>query len=50
MKKLLNSGLKRDAVVILVQAHSKVTKTDILKVLDSLEALGDIYLNKKKTQ
>jgi ribosome biogenesis GTPase A len=39
IKKLLNSGLKKETIVILIHAYSNVGKTDIRAVFAALENL-----------
>lgn len=43
LKKLLNSGLNRNAIVTLVAAETKLPKTTIGQVLVSLENLAKTY-------
>lgn len=44
MKDLTSSGLKREAIVILLTHSTKVGIRNIEKVLDGLESLGRTYL------
>lgn len=42
-KKLADSGLNKKAIVLLVSAKSKCTKSDVTAVLDALEDLTRTY-------
>jgi hypothetical protein len=50
MKTLSATRLKRDAVIILIHARSKVGKREIELVLNNLEELEQIWLKPKKQQ
>lgn len=43
MKKIRNGKLKDRALILLIQDVSKVTQTDIKKVLDACEVLASVY-------
>jgi len=43
LKKLLNSGLNRNAIITLVAADTKLPKTTIGQVLNSLQDLSKTY-------
>ncbi len=45
LRKLLNSGLNRKAIVILVQAETKLGMGAIEQVIDSLSNLSKTYCN-----
>lgn len=47
MKKLNSTRLKRDALVILLHAQSKVGKGEINIILNCLEDLENLFLKKK---
>jgi hypothetical protein len=46
MKSFITSGLNRKALVVLLHDATSVTKRDINAVLNGLENLGDMYLEK----
>lgn len=48
MKALIESGLTRKALVVLLHHSTQVTMRDINAVLDGLERLGTEYLEKSK--
>lgn len=48
MKTLVDAGLNRKALVVLLHASTQVTMRDINAVLDGLERLGADYLERSK--
>lgn len=47
MKKLDSTRLKRDTLVILLSAHSKIGKTDINIILNNLADLENTFLKRQ---
>ncbi len=47
IKRLGNTPLNRDAIDVLVSAHTKVAKRTVTRVLDGLRDLEATYLKKK---
>jgi hypothetical protein len=48
MKEFNSSGLNRKAIVVLLHDFTEVSKRDINTILDGLEDLGRLYLEKSK--
>jgi len=48
VEKLFKGGLNKHAVVVLIQDRTKLSKKDIIKVLDSLLNLEKWYVNYEK--
>ena len=48
VEKLFKSGFNKHAVVVLIQDRTKLSKKDIIKVLDSLLNLEKWYVNYEK--
>jgi hypothetical protein len=49
-KKMANSGLKRETLVFLLHGYSNVGKPDIRAVLNAMDRLEDVYLNKEQVK
>lgn len=47
-RRMMNAGLKREAVIALIHDHSGVGKSTIKVVLNNLEELDKIWLKEKK--
>jgi 2-phospho-L-lactate guanylyltransferase (CobY/MobA/RfbA family) len=43
MKKLLKSGMNRKAIIVLVQDYTKLSKSEITRVIDALDDLARVY-------
>jgi len=48
MKEIMVSGLSRKAIVALLHDSTQVSKRDINSVIDGLESLGALYLERVK--
>jgi len=48
VKKMLNAGLRRETIVLLLSSSSSVGKVDTRRILDALEGLERDYLTKPK--
>ena len=48
MRSLLDSGINRHAIVILLQADTKLSRASINLVLDSIDELEDLYCIKEE--
>jgi hypothetical protein len=46
-KKLANSGMKRETLVLLIHNYSNVGRPDVRAVLQALEKLEEEYMNKQ---
>ena len=46
--KMLNAGLKKETIVLLIHDYTKISRGQIKEVLDCLPKLGQIYLKENK--
>lgn len=46
-KKMASSGLKKDAIVVLVKEICKLPKDDIKRVMDAFEIMENVFLDEQ---